>query len=78
MLSPSSGDQWRERVLYSFTGGADGGQPQAAVLLDNAGHLYGTTTAGGRYGQGVVYRLNIAAFPVAILLHSFGAPGDGS
>jgi uncharacterized repeat protein (TIGR03803 family) len=75
MLSPSSGGQWRERVLYSFTGGADGGQPQAAVLLDNAGHLYGTTTAGGRYGQGVVYRLNIAAFPAAVVLHSFGATG---
>jgi len=77
MMSPALGGQWLERVLYSFTGGPDGGYPQAAVLLDNSGHLYGTTTAGGTYGQGVVYRLNISAVPLATTLHSFGAPGDG-
>jgi len=30
-------------VLYSFTGGADGASPMAALVLDPAGNLYGTT-----------------------------------
>ena len=32
-----------ETVLYSFTGGADGAYPNAGVILDSAGNLYGTT-----------------------------------
>jgi uncharacterized repeat protein (TIGR03803 family) len=34
-------------VLYSFLGGADGGDPQAGVILDGSGNLYGTTYGGG-------------------------------
>lgn len=30
-------------VLYSFTGGADGDTPDAGLILDSAGNLYGTT-----------------------------------
>lgn len=32
-----------ETVLYSFTGGADGGFPLAGLVQDTAGNLYGTT-----------------------------------
>ncbi|MFZ0802687.1 MAG: choice-of-anchor tandem repeat GloVer-containing protein, partial [Terriglobales bacterium] len=32
-----------ERVLYTFTGGADGSSPNG-VVLDSEGNLYGTTT----------------------------------
>ena len=32
-----------ETVLYSFTGGSDGGSPQAPLLRDKNGNLYGTT-----------------------------------
>ena len=46
-----------ETVLYSFTGGIDGGNPSAGVIGDQAGNLYGTTTKGGKYGGGVVYVL---------------------
>ena len=34
-------------VLHTFTGGADGGQPWAGLILDAAGNLYGTAAAGG-------------------------------
>ena len=32
-----------ESVLYSFTGGNDGGVPQTGVIADGQGNLYGTT-----------------------------------
>jgi uncharacterized repeat protein (TIGR03803 family) len=33
-------------VLYSFTGGSDGAYPEAGLISDMAGNLYGTTYAG--------------------------------
>src|ERR1035437_3973399 len=42
-----------ETVLYSFTGGADGDYPEAGVIRDSAGNLYGTTIGGGAAGYGV-------------------------
>ena len=36
-----------ETVLYSFTGGTDGGNPDAGVIRGPGGNLYGTTTVGG-------------------------------
>jgi hypothetical protein len=38
---------WTERVLYTFSGGADGAIPMAGVVLDAHNNLYGTTFAGG-------------------------------
>jgi len=37
----------KETVLYSFTGGSDGSEPFAGVIMDKSGNLYGTTVAGG-------------------------------
>jgi len=34
-------------VLHSFTGGSDGGTPVVGLIADEAGNLYGTTSAGG-------------------------------
>ncbi len=45
-LSSSSGS-WTESVLYSFTGGADGGNPSSDVIFDASGNLYGTAGVGG-------------------------------
>jgi uncharacterized repeat protein (TIGR03803 family) len=41
-------------VLWSFTGGADGGDTTAGLVLDN-GMLYGTTSLGGQYAEGTVF-----------------------
>ena len=49
-----------ETVLFYFSGGVDGGYPEAGVILDTAGNLYGTTQRGGA-GSGVVFKLNIAS-----------------
>ena len=43
--------------IYGFSGGANGYYPAAGVTIDRAGNLYGTTTVGGAYFCGTVYRL---------------------
>ncbi len=54
-----------ETVLYSFTGGADGSNPSAGVVLDTAGNIYGTTDNGGLipcpddpFGCGVIFKVD--------------------
>jgi len=47
-----------ETVIYSFTGGAnDGAQPNAGLVMDKKGNLFGTTLAGGPANRGVVFEL---------------------
>jgi uncharacterized repeat protein (TIGR03803 family) len=73
-----------ETVLYSFTGGADGGYPAGTLLQDSAGNLYGTTFYGGSSGTnciaemcGTVFKLDTTGKET--VMHSFkGAPDDGS
>jgi len=53
---------WQESILYAFTGGADGGNPTAGVVFDEAGNIYGTAGAAGStncqgVGCGVVFKL---------------------
>jgi uncharacterized repeat protein (TIGR03803 family) len=49
----------QETILYSFTGGADGGNPFGTLVRDAAGHLYGTTEFGGdpTCNCGVVFKV---------------------
>lgn len=68
-------------VLFSFTNGPDGGSPQAGVILDGAGNLYGTASGGGlphgtNPGWGVVFKLDPAGHET--VLYSFSNGADGS
>ncbi|HWY58129.1 MAG TPA: choice-of-anchor tandem repeat GloVer-containing protein [Terriglobales bacterium] len=71
------GTTGKETVLYSFTGGRDGGDPMASLILDSNGNLYGTTYTGGdlscRVGEmngcGVVFKLSKAG--KLTVLHRF-------
>jgi len=41
------GGSWSEETLHIFRNGEDGGSPEAALAIDAAGNLYGTTYEGG-------------------------------
>ena len=45
---PAQGQTYR--VIYNFTGGEDGGNPEAGLTIDESGNLYGTIVAGGPAG----------------------------
>jgi uncharacterized repeat protein (TIGR03803 family) len=55
-LAPRPGGKWEYTVLHTFTG-SDGAQPDANLILDDKGNLYGTTATGGTYGGGVAFEL---------------------
>jgi len=44
-----------ESVLYSFTAGSNGGEPQTGVIADEQGNLYGTTLQGGAMSDNCPY-----------------------
>ena len=73
-LSPAGGGTWTEQVLHNFGNGTDGSSPQASLVFDGAGNLYGTTNTGGSYGGGTVFRLNAQG---ETLLYSFSGQ-DGN
>jgi uncharacterized repeat protein (TIGR03803 family) len=62
-LTPNQGrTAWTETVLYNFCSQApplctDGSTPYAGLIMDTAGNLYGTTSADGHWGGGVVFEL---------------------
>jgi len=66
----------QEKVLYSFTGGADGGSPYyGSLIMDGAGNLYGTTYSGGADNLGTVFKVTPAG--TETVLHSFAGAADG-
>ena len=68
-------------VLYGFAGGAAGNDPFAALTLDAAGNLYGTTVVGGdlslcsKMGCGTVFKVDSAGNET--VLYTFEANGVG-
>jgi len=54
-LTPAGGGIWNETVLYTFQGGSDGGDPDAALVAGPGGTYYGATMRGGNSGLGTVF-----------------------
>jgi hypothetical protein len=48
----------KEKVVYNFTGGNDGGMPASTLTFDSLGNAYGTAVVGGANGYGAVYELS--------------------
>ena len=68
----------KEKVLYAFQGTkqGDGAAPLDSLILDNKGNLYGTTYAGGTYGQGTIFQLTPTGQET--VLYNFVGTPDGA
>jgi uncharacterized repeat protein (TIGR03803 family) len=62
-------------VLYTFQGTTDGASPDAGLIADHAGNLYGTTYGGGSFNYGLVFKLNTSGHE--IVKHNFTGGSDG-
>ena len=84
VLAPGAWAQSKYKTLYKFTGGKDGSQPYAGLILDQAGNLYGTTYGGGSNlclgGCGTVFTLsrNSDGRWREKVLYNFPVIGNGS
>ncbi|MGA2577093.1 MAG: choice-of-anchor tandem repeat GloVer-containing protein [Bryobacteraceae bacterium] len=82
-LSPpaQSGGAWTIHQLYAFTGGADGANPRAGVVLNPQGVIFGTTEQGGASGYGTVFSLTPAGggkYTQSVVYSFTGLAGDGA
>ena len=89
-LSPTSGGEWNYAQIYSLRGAeaGDGEQPDAGVILDSAGNLYGTTQIGGAmsklpqcpvFGCGTVFELSPSSGGwKETVLYKFSGGSDGA
>ncbi|MBA3915083.1 MAG: hypothetical protein H0X25_14790 [Acidobacteriales bacterium] len=74
-LSPQGNGVWSEQVLHQFACGIDGNAPDAGLMLDTNGNLFGASGSGGTDGYGVAFELS----PLGggrwkkTVLHNFGA-----
>jgi uncharacterized repeat protein (TIGR03803 family) len=55
-LAPNGDGTWTYTLLHTFIG-SDGAEPDANLIIDSKGNLYGTTPVGGTYGAGVVFEV---------------------
>jgi len=69
------GKTGKETVLHSFAV-SDGAYPEAGLVRDNAGNLYGTTPQDGPSGVGTVFKLT--ATGKETILHAFTGGMDGA
>lgn len=78
-LTPN-GSGYDESVIYSFTGGSDGSEPDAPLIADANGNLYGTTLdGGGTCGCGVVFELTPGQSGYTeSVLYTFQGGSDGA
>ena len=69
-----------ETILRDFVAFPHGANPQANLITDAAGSLYGTTPNGGIYGYGTVFRLTPGKNNDwnQTVLYSFTGGGDGA
>jgi hypothetical protein len=78
-LTPGVGGKWKETILYDFKQDGSGYLPNAGVVMDKSGNLYGVTDAGGYGDCCVIYKL--ASRPKGkwayTVLHTFGQGYDG-
>jgi uncharacterized repeat protein (TIGR03803 family) len=76
LMPPStSGGSWTESILWNFGNDSDGLAPNASLIMDRSGNLYGITPAGGANAGGTVFKLTPQG--TESVLWSFGSDSDG-
>lgn len=78
-LTPASSGSWSFNVIHSFYS-SDGANPQAGLVFDANGALYGTTVNGGDAGMGTVFQLTASGgyWNETVLFNFTGQNGDGA
>jgi len=79
-LSPTALGNWKEKVIHNFSGTTTDGQgPEAGVVFDAHGNLYGTTYGAGTYGYGIVFELMPSGSGSwnEVILHNFNSADGG-
>ncbi len=74
---------WTKTTIHHFFGASgDGANPQAGLIVDSNGALYGTTALGGASARGAVFKLTPPVPPSTVwtetVLYSFTGLGDGA
>lgn len=64
-------------TVYTFTDGADGGNPENELMQASDGNLYGMTSSGGAYGNGTIFRYDLSTKQESVL-YSFQGTTDGN
>ena len=70
-INPDSG---AETVIYSFSGPPSDGQAPGGLIY-KAGSLYGTTSQGGKHGQGTLFKVDLST-NTEIALYDFHDSGS--
>jgi uncharacterized repeat protein (TIGR03803 family) len=72
-LAPNGSGGYAESIVYAFASGTDGDTPEAGLIIDSAGNLFGTTLGGGSDSFGTVFKLapNGTGGFVESILYSF-------
>jgi uncharacterized repeat protein (TIGR03803 family) len=77
-LTPSAGT-WTESILFNFSIDYGTAPDPNGVRFDGAGNLYGTTSYGGPYGLGTIYKLTpTVGIWNRTVLHNFTGGEDGA
>jgi uncharacterized repeat protein (TIGR03803 family) len=63
-------------TLYDFSGGVDGANPEAGLVAGPGNRFYGTTSGGGSFGLGTVFKISTGG--VLNPLYSFAGADDGA
>jgi uncharacterized repeat protein (TIGR03803 family) len=64
------------QIIYDFSGGYYGANPECVLALGSNNLLYGTTTHGGSENEGEIFQISTSGS--AMTLHSFTIPSDGA
>jgi uncharacterized repeat protein (TIGR03803 family) len=79
-LSPAAGS-WTDTVLFAFGSTTTGESPTGELIFDAQGNLYGVTSGGGSYNDGLAYKLAPAtsgSWTESVLYNFIGVNGDGA